>query len=274
MLGYALNKNIMAGLLTGLMLSWLDRYCKGFTKEEMKKSSPLSSIEKMVNPKGVVMDASNAFGNFTKGYSSFIKSNIPKNPVQALTKPDFLTKILTGNVESCLNNLRSSEISSTDKRNYMSSITDKLSTTDPNSQEYKNLLQAKGDLVNLPLISGDRRDTAIQYSNLSDKLGTMAKSIKDVDPGEINTYNLSEIDKGLADKISDFKVASVADPDLMTRGTESGAFDDYDFGKVMPNVTSSEEAHLTAADFDSDDDHRIHDMHPTTEVFLEEGVYV
>jgi hypothetical protein len=71
MLGYALNKNIMSGLLVGLMLSWLDRYCKGFTKEEMKKSSPLSSIEKMVNPKGTVMTASNAFGNFTKGYSSY-----------------------------------------------------------------------------------------------------------------------------------------------------------------------------------------------------------
>ena len=272
MLGYALNKNIVSGLLIGLLLTWLDRYCKGFTAQEMKKSSPLSSMEKMMNPKGVLMNASNSFDKFTQGYASFMKKNATKTVVSALTKSNFLSKIRSGDIKSSMANLRGAEISSTDKKDYLSTIETALPSVTPGTAEYNNLLQARGDLMNLPLISSDRRDTNIQYSNLSDKLGTMAKNIQSVDLASINTYGLSDIDKGLFVKVQEFKDRTASDPDLLTRTNDSGAFSDYDFSTVMPSLDDDQTSRLADLKYDSTD-HRVHDLHPTTEVFLEDSQY-
>lgn len=268
MLGFAINKNIISGLLIGLMLNWLDRYCKGFTPEEMVKSGPLSSIEKMVGPKGVLMETANTFNNFTKGYGSFIKANTPVVPVPALGKAGFLAKITEGDIRGGLSNLRGAEISSADKKMYMAGINEQLATTTPGSTEYKNLLEARGGLTTLPLISTERRDQSIQFSNLSDKLGSMAKNIQAVDLDTVNTYSLTDIDKALFDKVKEFKDKAASDPNLLTRTTDSGSFADYDFKSIMPEVTEQEKAHLAGL-AQNTTDHRVHDLHPTTEVFLE-----
>lgn len=268
MLGFAINKNIISGLLIGLMLSWLDRYCKGFTPEEMLKSGPLSSIEKMVGPKGVLMDTANTFNNFTKGYGSFIKATTPSVPVTALDRSGFLAKVTAGDIKSSLSNLRSAEISSSDKKLYMAGIDAQLGSAEKGSTEYKNLLEARGGLATLPLISAERRDQNIQYSNLSDKLGSMAKNIQAVDLDTINTFSLSEVDKALFDKVKEFKEKSASDPDLLTRSTDSGSFADYDFKAIMPDLDDQQREHLANLKYESTD-HRIHDLHPTTEVFLE-----
>lgn len=272
MLGYALNKNIMSGLLIGLLLTWLDRYCKGFTANEMKQASPLNKMEKMMNPKGVIMNASNSFDKFTQGYASFMKKSAVKQITNAISKSDFLANIRGGGIKDSLANLRDAEISSTDKKDYLSTIESALPSVTPGTAEYNNLLQARGDLINLPLISSDRRDTNFQYSNLSDKLGTMAKNVQSVDLSEINTYGLSDIDKGLFAKIQEFKDKTAKDNDLMTRSNDSGAFSDYDFGSVMPALDTEQTERLAGLDYESTD-HRVHDLHPTAEVFLEDGQY-
>lgn len=268
MLGFAINKNIISGLLIGLMLNWLDRYCKGFTPEEMKKSGPLQSIEKMMGPKGVVMEGANAFNNFTKGYGSFIKLNTPSVSIPALDKTGFLSKITAGDIKGSLSNLRNAEISSTDKKSYLAGIDAQLGIAAKGSSEYKNLLEARGGLATLPLISTDRRDKSIQFSNLSDKLGSMAKNIQAVDLDTVNTYALTDIDKGLMEKVKEFKEKSATDPNLLTRSTDSGSFADFDFQSIMPEVSEEQKAHLASMKYESTD-HRTHDLHPTTEVFLE-----
>lgn len=273
MLGYAINKNIMAGLLAGLMVTWLDRYCKGFTKDEMAKSNPMQSIEKMMQPKGLMMDASNTFKNFTNKYASFVKASNPLKQVQALAKGDFLSAIKSGGHKDAMTNLRSAEISASDRRDYLSSLQSEIAITDPGTPEYKSLLAAKGDLTTLPLISAERRDNAIQFSNLSDNLGSMAQNIQTVDLDSINQYNLSDGDKTLFDKAKEFKSAAAANPDLMCRATDSGSFGDFKFDEILPTPTDDEKTALLASADPETTDHRTNDLHPTSEVFLEEQFY-
>lgn len=270
MLGFAINKNIISGLLIGLMLNWLDRYCKGFTPEEQQGFKPLQAVEKMVGPKGLLMDTANTFNNFTKSYAGFIKANVTTAPIAALDKSGFLQNVTAGKISASLSNLRGAEISHSVKNDYMAGIDAQLQTTATGTLEYKNLLEARGGLANLPLISIERRDKAIQFSNLSDKLGSMAKNIQTVDVDSINTYSLTDIDKELFAKIQDFKAKSASDPDLMTRSTESGSFSDYDFKGILPELSKEQTSRLASMPYESTD-HRIHDMHPTTEVFLSES---
>ena len=77
MLGYALNGNIIAGLLTALLMSWLDRFCKGFSKEDVDTSSKTEKLEMLIPPKGVEMTPTNTFTNFTETYADFVKANKP-----------------------------------------------------------------------------------------------------------------------------------------------------------------------------------------------------
>lgn len=53
MLGFSLNKNILSGLVIALLLSWLDRFCKGFSKEDVDNSSPTERLEMLAKPKGI-----------------------------------------------------------------------------------------------------------------------------------------------------------------------------------------------------------------------------
>jgi len=267
MLGYALNKNIIAGLLTALLLSWLDRYCKGFTQSEMKASGPLSSIEKIISPKGIVMNAANTFNNFTQTYASYLNAKSPIPLLTPVSRNDFTMSARSGNFKNNLLNLRNSEISHSARREYIYDIDQQLTQYPSHSNEYRNLLSARGELIKLPLIHTERRDKNIQYSNLSDKLGSMAKNIQNVDLNSVNTYNLSELERGLFTKVQEFKKNSCTSADVATRTHESGSFSDFDFEKVMPAVTPAEKEHLEKIDY-VDTSHRTHDMHPTTEVFL------
>lgn len=47
MLGYALNKNILSGLLIALLLTWLDRFCKGFILETAM-ANPLGKLGQVI----------------------------------------------------------------------------------------------------------------------------------------------------------------------------------------------------------------------------------
>lgn len=266
MLGYALNKNIISGLLIALLLSWLDRYCKGFTKEEMKISNPLSNLEKVIPPQIGQITSGNIFKTFTENYSSYLKANTPIEVSTPLSQSAFLTNVLSGDIKSSLDNLRNSEISSTDKKGYLDFMTISLNNYQPSTTEYKNILQASGELKNLPLINIERRNRSINYSNLSDKLGNFVKGIQKTELKDINSFNLSALEKGLFDKIKDFKNLS-NNTDTLTRSNNSGSFKNYDFSKVMPAISPEETTYLNNLQYE-DTSHRTHDIHPTSEIFM------
>jgi hypothetical protein len=267
MLGYALNGNILGGLLTALLMSWLDRFCKGFSKEDVATSSPTEKLEMMIPPKGIDMTPTNTFSNFTNTYADYIKASSPINLANAPTSSQFLDDIIAGSVSSSINTLRSAEITTTQKKSYMDTITGALSTFNQGTQEFANLLNAKGQLAGIPLISVERRETQMNFSNLSDQLGSMAKNLIKVDLNSVNKFSFNELEKGLFNKVTEFKNNSQSNRDLHTRGLSSGSFDNFDFNNLLPSLSDEERTYLSNQP-GSGTAHRLHDMHPTTSVFL------
>ncbi len=265
MLGYALNKNILSGLMIGLLLSWLDRYCKEFTKEEMAKSNNKQSLDMMFPPKGVKVDANNSFDLFSNYYSDHLKASAPLPSVTALSNNDFLTNILGGDIKSSMSNLRGAEISHTDRNSYLSTLNDNLSLYPSSSTEYRNILTAKGDLMKTPLISSERRDKNIRFENLSDQLGSYAKNLTKVDLKPVNYMNLSTIEQGLYTKMTELK-ATAANSSIL-QCTPNNSFSDFDIGSMMPVLSTEETTFLQNRNVESDS-HRYNGLHPTSKVFL------
>lgn len=268
MLGYGLNGNILAGLLTALLFSWLDRICKPFSKDEISLSSPLENLEKMVQPRGVVINTSNAFKAFSDGYTDFVKANRPISLDTPISTTTFISNINQGNISLSIDNLRNSEISSSDKKNYLSAIDNELINYSPASSEYANLLRARGSLINLPLISSERREKSIGFSNLSDRLGSISKNLLKVDLSTINKFSFNELERGLFDKINEFKSTVENNKDMHSRDFTSGSFNDFNFNTVLPSLSEEELTYIENKE-GSNSAHRIHDMHPTSTIFLE-----
>lgn len=267
MLGYALNGNVLGGLIIALLMSWLDKFCKGFTKEETQKANTLGKLEMVSAPTGMPVDASNAFSRFTHAYADYTRASAPITPTAALSSGDFLSNVLSGNITQSLANLRSSEISSVQKSVYLKDLTDAIGLESPGSTKYNHLLSARGQLQNLPLISVERRAQTVKYSSLSDQLGSMAKNLMKVDLGSINKFSLSGMEKSLYNKIEQFKRNATASPDLRSRSLNAGAYRDFDFASVMPALSAEEATYVTSLESENLP-HRVHGLHPTTEVFL------
>lgn len=266
MLGYALNKNILSGLLIALLLSWLDRFCKGFTAEESALEGSIKKVGQVVSNPGTLVTSSSAFGQFSNYYSDFLKSTQPLGLSTLMPTNDAISSVINGSVSSVVNNARSSELSFAGRNSLVSQLESQLSSFAPNSAQYRNILQATGDLKQLPLVSSERRDNNLRYENLSDKFGSYMKNLANVDLQPINLVSLNDLEKGLYTKMTDLKQASLSNSQLQC--TPNDSFSDFDFNSILPAV-STEESNLLLAKNTVSDSHRTLDLHPTTEVFLE-----
>lgn len=267
MLGYALSKNVLAGLVTALLLSWLDRYCKGFSAQEMAKTSGLGKLEKMFPPKGSTITPISAFQSFTNTYSDYLKASEAIQTPAAPTSAQFLADASAGNAKALVASLRQSEVSSDYKKGLQADLDAALLATPVSDPAYNNLLQARGELANMPLISAERRDQAITYARLSDQLGSLSKNLTSVDLSEVNRYDYDALQNGLHDKIVSYQTSVKNNPDLMSRNLRSGSFSDVDFSTVLPTLTPEETSYIAGLNHVSTA-HRVHDIHPTTEVFF------
>lgn len=272
MLGYAINPNILAGLLVGLLGSWLNRFCKSFSKEEMDASTPLGKVEKLIPPMGVSLTPDNAMDKFSSLYTDHIQQSSPLNlSVNPPSHMDFMTGVREGDTANLMKQLRSSEISTAEKKSFLSTITSAISNEPGTSPMYQTLLDAKAQVEKLPFVSTERRTNAIKFSNLSDQLGSFAKNIQNVDLIKVNTFNMTDLEKSLNSKLNDFKNSIGSNPEISTRSMNSGSFKTLDFSSILPSV-SAEETNYMSSKPNISTAHRIHDMHPTTSVFLDEVI--
>lgn len=266
MLGYALNGNILGGLMIALLLSWLDRFCKGFSAEETAAANPLGKVNQCFPDAGTKVTSDSAFGQFSGYYSDFIKASEPLGLTVQMPQSNAISSVLSGDISSVLGNARSSEMSYADRNSLVGSLQSQLGSFSPSSSEYRNILQASGDLKNLPLISTERRDNNLRYENLSDKFGSYIKNLGNVNIQPMNLMSLNDIEKGLYSKMSDLKLASANNS--MLQSTPNGSFSDFGFDSILPAVTNEERLALLATPGNTDS-HRTRDLHPTTAVFLE-----
>lgn len=267
MLGFALNRNIIAGLLTALLLSWLDRFCKGFSQEDVNASSPIERLEKVINPRGLVADVTNSFKQFTSMYVDYIESKIEiiKDIPQSIE--NFTKNALLGDIESSLRNLRTSEVSSDYRQELIRDIEFRLTQHPEGSMEHKNLLHARGELKTIPLIHPERREQSLRYEYLNDRLGSFSTSLVNVDLSSINLFGLSPVELSLHDSLRQYQSNVARDSDLRSRSNNSGSFNDYNFEKVLPPLTPEQNGWVIThwSDYKP---HRVHDMHPTTTAMI------
>ncbi len=266
MLGYALNKNILSGLLIALLLTWLDRFCKGFSPAETASANPLGKLGQVIPNMGTQVTSGSAFGQFSGYYSDFLKASAPLGLTTQFPQGDAVTNILSGDISSVIGNARSSEMSYADRNSLVGTLQSQLSSYAPNSAQYKNILQATGDLKNIPLVSTERRDNNLRYENLSDKFGSYIKNLGSTNLQPANLMSLNDVEKGLYAKMSDLKKISASNSSLQC--TPNDSFSDFDFGSVLPAVDANESASLLART-EITDSHRTLDLHPTAAIFLE-----
>jgi len=174
MLGFSLTGSLLSGLLIGLIMSLLDSICKSMSKEDQASSSKLEILENIVPPTGNPITTGNAFGSFVNTVGDYAKKagfTVTSNPMSI---GDFINNVKDGNVLSSITNLKASEITSTVKQAYTNAINTTLSTVTRGTPQYNNLLQAKGDLFSVPLVSEERRLNEFSFSNVSDQLGSLS----------------------------------------------------------------------------------------------------
>lgn len=265
MLGYSLNRNIMSGLLVALLLSWLDRYCKGYTPEEVSKANNKNKLSMMFPYGGPTVTSDTAFGQFTSYFTDYIRSNDSLNLPTAITSSQLVTSVLAGNTTSSLANLRAAEISYSDRDNYINTLKTELSNYSAGSSAHNNLLTAIGNLSKLPLVSSARRDKQLKYEDLSNKLGSYIKNLGKVKISSVASLALSPIEKSLFDKMLSLQ-SNANRQDIVSRPNDK--FNTYNFNSVLPTVSTDEENYLRSLQYESDS-HRYRDLHPTTTVFME-----
>lgn len=265
-LGYAINKNILSGLLIALLLSWLDRFCKEFTAQETAMASPLDKLRQIIPNKGTVVTSSSAFAQFSGYYSDFIKATAPLELQTQMPLTDAVNNIKNGNISSVIANARNSEMSFADRNSLINRLKTELSSIAPGSTQYNNILKGIGDLKSIPLISEKRRDNNLRYENLSDKFGSYIKNLTKVDLQPVNLVNLTDIQKSLYNKMVDLKTIAVSNS--LLQSTPNDSFSDFDLGSILPPLDQSEKNQLLSSDIITDS-HRVLDLHPTSTVFLE-----
>lgn len=269
MLGYALNRNIMGGLLLALLLSWLDRYCKSFNKKEMAVANKKQKVEMMFPYQGTKINDSNAFGSYNDLFKNMLDYNGSRyTPTPVMNTNSFLSNVSSGNISYAMSNLRNSEISHIDRNRYRNTLTQALPNYPTNSIEYRNILSGLGQLNSLPLVSSQRRDSNIRYSNLSDTLGRSIQNlVKNINIGNIPSFNFNSIEKGLLNKLTGLKSSASYSNDFMTRGTNSSSYNTFKFNNLVPAFNQEEQNYLNGLNGNRNN-HRFNDLHPTTEQFL------
>lgn len=271
MLGYSLSRNILSGLLLGLLLSWLDHYCKGFTKEEVYAANNRSRLGMLVDGPSTITTP-DIVGLFSNNIADFLRSNRTYDSYTPQTPSSFVSSVTGGaNVRSTVASLRRAELTSSQKRQYLAAVNDELPNHTVGTPEYIALLEARGALKAMPIISQERVERNTQYSNVNDNLGVMALGLKDVDLDAIDAYSLSPVEASLLEKLKTFKANVMASQDLQARSAVAGSFDDFDFDSVMPTFTQEELDHIATLP-GNEDAGRFNGIHPTSEVFIEQVV--
>jgi len=266
MLGFSLNPNILAGLLIACILSWLSRICKGFTSEETARANPQGKLNQVIPNLGTLVNPANAFKQFTNYYRDHLKASVISSLPPIIPQMYAISNILDGDIKLVINNARAGEMSSTQRNSLINELQLQLPLFPPTSREYRNILQATGDLRNTPLISVERRDNNLRYEHLNDKFGSYMKNLVKVDLEPITLLNLNNVQRELYSRMEQLRINAAAHPTLQS--TPNDSFVDFDFVTILPPL-SQEESDMLMTNTELSDSHRTLDLHPTTSVFLE-----
>lgn len=272
MLGYSIGPNIFSGLLLGLLLSWLDRFCKGFTQGETATADNRSLLGMVVSNTGTKVEQSGAVDKFMELVNGVQRKTEDFVVGAGMEISSLIDGVLDGqNPSELISTFAKSEPSSITKKEYLYRLDTELSLHSPTSEEYSKLLSLRGGIATMPVISYQRQQHVSELENSKDALGSFALNLDGVDLININVNSLDEKRRGMLDKLRTFKSNVAAENDLKSRDHEVGSFVDYDFSKVLPEF-DEDQRELIAKAPTPVESYRYNDLHPTTTVFVEDTV--
>ncbi len=267
--GFTLNLNVLAGVLCRLLVNWVNRFCKGPGKLEFKLKTNLKKIQDMFPPGKITVTTESVVKEFVNYYSDYLHAkeavNAPIPP--ALPHADFIAAVKAGNINTAITNLRSAEITSAIKKEYLASIDTAIATATKGSKEMNLLLQARGTLSKLPLISVARRDANTRYSDMADQVSNFVRSSTSLDSSKISTFGLNPVEQGLVDKVKTMQTTAKANADLMSRDNRVGNAAKFDLGTVLPTLTDTEKNYVMT-NGGTDAAHKSLGIHPTSMLFV------
>lgn len=271
MLGYSIGRNILSGLLLGLTLSWADKFCKGFSGDESAGASNKGLLGQLIDGTPLKVTKDNVVNSFMGTVTSVAKGAAGLILPAALPVDTLITKVRNGeSVAGIMTDLSKSELGYDDKKTYIQSLGNSLAGLAPTSQEYKDILQLRGDISNLPIVSYERQELVNVTSNAKDTLGSLALSLKEFNPASINLNLVSSDKRSIVEKLKTFQTNVSNDFDLKTRDHSEGSFSSYDFSRTLPPFTADELEIMSKASV-PEETFRYNGLHPTTMVFIEEG---
>lgn len=265
--GLKLNKNIFEGLILGLSLDWLDKFCKPYGQDEWLNSTnrdllSLTYCAGFLSPGKddlIKMFCKTASDMFDKLDGPYIPSNPP---------PEEIVDLIINNNWKVTEEM---EFSNEEKRNYTETIGTSLVNYSDNYELQGKLLKARGDISTAPSVSRSRRKKSVKTSNVEQAFGDVLKSLKDFDLNTVSTYQLDDDQKKLLSNLWTIQELTSEDTDLHTRGSKKGDMEGYNFRPVLDEIdrdalerSRCKEGTMTRAHDDLG-------LHPTTSIFIGKG---
>lgn len=267
-LGFTLSKNILSGLLLGLALGWLDRFCKSFSQAEWQNNSNLGLLEDTFGKEPMTLSSNNVVETFGKAVSGV--ANRASGP-SLETLPNTTTLINKAKAGTIDVSTMDVELSDSSKRSIISSVDTALSGVAQNGPEYNNLLKLRGDVHNVPSISDSRRFLNQETKYSGEVLGNVLINLKDVDIPRISRTSITDEEVNISDRLTSVKKMVDGDRDLISRVNAGDTFDGYDWTPILNELGSS-----TLEEFKQlpslPEAYNANSIHPTAAVFIEDSV--
>ena len=273
--GLSLGDNSLAGLTSSLVLSSAPILSNALGVGDLTGLTKIAKLEALAPKLLSSVNVTNVYNKVTSlcGDAMAAFSPITVPPLQD-DLDGLLGLVRDGEGESVISGLRASEIDYFQKEEILAKLDLAISSVAETSQEYGFYLQARGDIQTLPLISDDRRNLSLQYSNINDQLGMLSQDLVDLDLGQVDRFNFTPTQNAMFGKIELFQQQVKSNPDILTREAKTGSFSDVDFASILPVPTIEELSTVSSASANNAC-HRTFGLHPTTEAFLaEEFTYV
>ncbi|QXN70618.1 hypothetical protein AGENTSMITH_214 [Bacillus phage vB_BspM_AgentSmith] len=181
------------------------------------------------------------------------------------------TRIISPDLETMIRDIGRVQLTLDEINAKLSAILAILASYKPIPDKESLLLQALGELKNLPMISEGRREHVISNGNLADKIGNFLKQLLDINLDEINSNLLNEIERSFLEKLKELQKTIQNDKSLVSRDNKTGAWMDVDFTELFPKLSKKEEEYLASIpDLVDLGAHRPLDLHPTSLVLIGE----
>ena len=265
--GLKVTDNLMTGLTGNLSLNFADQIGDITDQFEFKSIGNIAKLEKLMpDSLGVYLDPSNVYDKFTslcgENLTASLSLSIPTIPAT----DDLMSLLTGGDPQSVITSLRSGEVDYFQKEEILAKLDEAIASVLETDPQFNSLLQTRADVKKIPFISQERRDVNLEYSNLSDQLGSMSKSLLTVDLNSVDRFNFTQEQNDVFTKLETYQTQVKSNVDLCTRDNSANSFSDLDFSTLLPELTPQELA--TLKNKEPSTAHRVHDLHPTVSVFL------